>query len=1233
MGLSQFMLRLRRTSIRATLLCAPALALLLATPAPLLAAIWPTSGWPSATPAAMGMDSTRLGQARDYAIAKGGGSGFITRGGRVVMSWGATTSRYELKSSTKSIGVTLLGLAVQDGLAAVPDSALNLYAGFGVPPSSNASTGWLDEITLKQLATHTAGFAKPGDFISLIYEPGTTWSYSDGGANWLADVLTVTYGQDLRTVLFDRVLSKLGVTPSDLTWRDNAYRGTTIDGIPRREFGSGIYASVDAMARIGTLYLRGGQWESSQLIPRSFVDAARAPVPDITGLPVADPTTYPNASHHYGLLWWNNGDGTLPLVPRDAYWSWGLGESFIIVIPSLDIVVARAGGQWQSSFTTNYAVIDSFLTPIARSVVGAPVNQAPVVSAGSDQTVLVPATSAALNGSAYDDDLPSGTLSSTWTLVSGPSAVSFADPSSPSTTVTLGAEGTYVFRLTASDGSLSASDDVQVTLTSATGPAASWPFDDGTGTTALDSSGGGNPGTLVNGPTWTAGKIGQAVAFDGINDFVRVNDPGAGSALDLKTDFSMAAWVRFSSLPSSGSARNPRVLQKSGDTGAAGSYYLAVRTSTAPGILSLRLKFGGSVYNLDGASTLAVNRWYHVAAVKSAGSARLYLDGVQDGPTYTVPSGAPDANNDPLYIGESPSNSDGAVAGAIDDVRLYGRALSASEISGLALVAPDSTPPSTPATVTPTPVSPTRIDLSWTAASDPESGVASYRVTRDGTLAGTSGTTAFSDSTGLQPSTTYSYTVTAVNGAGLQGAPSAPVSATTPAPVNAAPTVSAGADQTITLPQTSASLQGTASDDGLPSGTLTTSWSVVSGPGAATFADASAPSTTVTVDSTGTYLLRLTATDGALSASDDVQVTLNPAPPPSSLFSSYLAFDGVDDYARFNDPGSNSALDLGADFTIGAWVRFNSLPSSGGSRNPRVLQKSADTGAAGSYYLAVRTSGAPGVLSLRLKFGGTIYTLDGAQTLAVNRRYFVTAVKQGSAVRLYLDGVQDGPTYTVPSGAPDANNDPLYVGESPSNSDGAVAGGIDDVRIYGRALSASEILATKDSELSGSEPGLNLYLPFNEAAGQTLTSLAPGGISGWRGSSSAVDSRDPVWAADTTSSSSSASATGSIASNGATSGAGTGRGVWFDCPSPNPSNRATAMVIHSDRETTGSMEIFDVRGRLVKRLLAGSSIPAGTTTVRWDGSTQSGAQAAAGIYIIRLRVGGEQFVQRMTRLK
>jgi hypothetical protein len=49
-----------------------------------------------------------------------------------------------------------------------------------------------------------------------------------------------------------------------------------------------------------------------------------------------------------------------------------------------------------------------------------------------------------------------------------------------------------------------------------------WPFDEGGGTIAKDYSGNGNNGTLVNNPTWTTGKVGGALSFDGANDYVRV---------------------------------------------------------------------------------------------------------------------------------------------------------------------------------------------------------------------------------------------------------------------------------------------------------------------------------------------------------------------------------------------------------------------------------------------------------------------------------------------------------------------------------------------------------------------------------------------------------------------------------------------------------------------------------------------------------------------------------------
>jgi hypothetical protein len=313
------------------------------------------------------MDARLLAQARDYALTAGG-SGFITRHGKLVMTWGDTKELYDLKSSTKSIGATALGLAITDGKMKLDDLAQKYHPTFGTPPESNAETGWLPKITLRHLATQTAGFEKPGGYEPLLFEPGTQWHYSDGGPNWLAECVTLVYREDIEELMFRRLFTPIGIQRTDLRWRKNSYRPAEIEGIPRREFGSGVHANVDAMARLGLLYLRNGKWKDSQILDSQFIAQASTTVPSVVGLPEHDPKNHGNASDHYGLLWWNNRDGTLADVPRDAYWSWGLYDSLIFVVPSLDIVATRTGKSWKRESEEHYDVLRGFFGPIVASI-------------------------------------------------------------------------------------------------------------------------------------------------------------------------------------------------------------------------------------------------------------------------------------------------------------------------------------------------------------------------------------------------------------------------------------------------------------------------------------------------------------------------------------------------------------------------------------------------------------------------------------------------------------------------------------------------------------------------------------------------------------------------------------------------------------------------------------------------------------------------------------------------
>jgi len=333
------------------------------------AQVYPGSSWSEVSAGRAGMDNSKLDQAKNYALT-GSGSGIITRHGKVVMKWGDQAKLYDIKSSTKSFGATALAICIKDGYCSLDMKAQSLYPDIGKEPSSNTATGWLDDITLFHLATHTSGFDKNGGYTELQFKPGTKWLYSDGAPNWLADCLTYKYKQDLNTLMFNRVFTPIGIKTSDLTWRSNRYRSDTLAGVKRREFGAGISSNVNAMARLGNLYLRDGKWNSQQILPPGFAHTAGTPKSALSDLPIIDPSNEKaHATEHYGILWWNNADGAIPAIPRDAYWSWGLYDSWIVVIPSLDLVVARAGNTIPGDRTpSNYQILAPFITPIVESI-------------------------------------------------------------------------------------------------------------------------------------------------------------------------------------------------------------------------------------------------------------------------------------------------------------------------------------------------------------------------------------------------------------------------------------------------------------------------------------------------------------------------------------------------------------------------------------------------------------------------------------------------------------------------------------------------------------------------------------------------------------------------------------------------------------------------------------------------------------------------------------------------
>jgi hypothetical protein len=173
---------------------------------------------------------------------------------------------------------------------------------------------------------------------------------------------------------------------------------------------------------------------------------------------------------------------------------------------------------------------------------------------------------------------------------------------------------------------------------------------------------------------------------------------------------------------------------------------------------------------------------------------------------------------------------------------------------------------------------------------------------------------------------------------------------------NDPPVVDAGSDQSIMIPS-DAILDGTATDDGrpVPPAALTLAWSVVAGPGAVTFQDPGQADTRAGFTVPGTYLLRLTAFDGALSGSDLVQILVQP-PPPAIEVRVNAGSDDKEEEAGGKIVRNGSDIDLvhdGGSQTVG--LRFTGVAVPAGATIIRAyIQFEADAAESGTASLLLR---------------------------------------------------------------------------------------------------------------------------------------------------------------------------------------------------------------------------------------------------------------------------------------
>ncbi|MCA8961479.1 MAG: cadherin-like domain-containing protein, partial [Planctomycetes bacterium] len=323
------------------------------------------------------------------------------------------------------------------------------------------------------------------------------------------------------------------------------------------------------------------------------------------------------------------------------------------------------------------------------------------------------------------------------------------------------------FEYRAHDGELSSAITL-VTLTRATPiqARARWRFDDAAGTVAVDASGFGHDGTLVGGATWTAGISGGAVQLDGIDD--RVRAPSPPFEMQAWTGLTVGAWVR-NDVGSGAGSDDIVTWWRWNKYPCTDCSFLLAHHSNDQYFFQIWGKgevTGGSV---DSA-------WHHVVATYDGTAMRLYVDAVAVATLGGLSGPLPFSSADLLIGGQG--NGTNYFDGAIDDARIYDVALTSGEIAAWMSESFDASPPSAPSGLTIGSVTESSIQISWSPASDPESGIASYEISRDGSAVGSSTGVGYVD-TGLEPGSTHDYQVRAINGAGLVSFPSETIQATT----------------------------------------------------------------------------------------------------------------------------------------------------------------------------------------------------------------------------------------------------------------------------------------------------------------------------------------------------------------------------------------------------------------------------------------------------------------------
>jgi len=299
---------------------------------------FPTAEWTVRTPEQMGMNSDELDKARDYAFQPEMNTQgiVILRGGAIVAEWYAEDrdgdSYAASWSMAKSFASALVGIAIDEGLiASVEQPMKDFIPDWNGQPKGDISLRsvlWMQSgLNFREdyadLSSEIVQMSTFGDGLGVALslqpraEPDTQWYYSSGDTELLSGVIESVTGMTATEYAQQKLFAPIGMNSAQW-WTDPAGHTYT-------------YCCVDAtvrdFARFGLLFLRDGNWDGNQVVSSAWVKEST--------------TTRASIYPGYAYQWWTAESNTTVDFPVDMYSAQGLDTQRILVIPSLDLVIAK----------------------------------------------------------------------------------------------------------------------------------------------------------------------------------------------------------------------------------------------------------------------------------------------------------------------------------------------------------------------------------------------------------------------------------------------------------------------------------------------------------------------------------------------------------------------------------------------------------------------------------------------------------------------------------------------------------------------------------------------------------------------------------------------------------------------------------------------------------------------------------------------------------------------------